>query len=921
MATRQGVDKIDDSQRRSPSTTNQKTLINQILKDFPAARELFEYKDLMENPTVENATEFITQALDQNLDRIAKRENYVDYIAKRPRAERVGDHGLFTDDGVPLVLSNTAKEVAAHKGNVWLPIISLHREDAQRLGYDSGQAWRELLRSQADEIARCFKIRRENFRWYASFHNESHHPHVHMICYSTNPNEGFLTVHGIEAMKSGLAKQIFRQDLLEIYAEQTERRDELTKSSEDAMRELCAQIGSGSVPEKAGKLIMELSERLRHTKGKKVYGYLPPEMRKLVDGIVDELAQDPALSKMYDLWYEKRFDVLRTYTDKLPDKIPLSKQKEFKPIRNMVIREVLELGRGMSVQAPENDSIPDYGDLQPSENLPFTMDAFSDGDYDIPQSEINAEPIPHSHHGKPHIQWNDNYKLARKILYGKESSPDFNRAFSLFLTEAENGNALAMQDLGRMCADGLGRDTDTDLAQKWYAKALSAFLKVEASDERRRTYAQYRIGKMYAAGLGTEQNDRLAAEWFVKAAAANHKYAKYSLGGLYLRGQGVSQDFSEALRLFTLSANQGNAYASYECAKLFRDGLGTEQDDEKAQQRFGEAFIRFQTMEAESSDDRLQYRLGQMLRDGVGTDKNIPAALIYLNNSAKRGNVYAMYALANLYLDTGEQENIEKAIHWLTRSADGGNAQAQYALGKLYLTGENMEKDTAKALELLTASSDQSNQFAQYALGKLYLAGDYVEKDIAKALQFLTASSDQGNQFAQYAMGKLYLTGEGVEKDIAKALQFLTASSDQGNPFAQYAMGKLYLAGEDVEKDIAKALKFLTASSDQGNQFAQYALGKLYFMGQEVEPDKEKAIKYFTLSAEQGNEYAAFFLEHIPVWEREAVMNAAARLTKNLARMMEEDYRNRFAPHQRSDRKLLQRLARKKEALGIKVSH
>lgn len=927
ISTREGVDKIDDSRRHEPATENQKQLINQVLKDFPGTKDLFEYRDYLEKPTVGNASEFITQALDQNLDRAAKRENYVDYIAKRPRAERVGDHGLFTDDGVPVTLSQVAREVAEHPGNVWLPIISLRREDAQRLGYDSGQAWRELLRSQTDEIARCFKIKRENFRWYASFHDESHHPHVHMICYSTNPYEGFLTVQGIEAMKSGLAKQIFRQDLLEIYAEQTERRDTLTQGSEKIMRELCTQVASGNTAnEHTAGLILQLKKRLDNTGGKKVYGYLKPDVKRLVDEIVDELARDERIGKMYDLWYEKRFDVLRTYTDQLPEKVPLSQQKEFKPIRNMVIREALELLPDTqtpveAIPLPDNyDSPPppeepppemewepppppDYYEIPPEpQELPSNYDWIPPPDvYDAPPlpeeapPEMEWEPPPDTlaeepqierRSGKPHIRWSDDYKAAHDALFVKDGyDPDFDRAFSLFLSEAQKGNALAMHDLGRMFADGLGREIDNEQAWGWYAKALDAFKAVEATDDKHKTYAQYRIGKMFAAGLGTDQDYSEAASWFGKAAAQNHKYAQYSLGCLYLRGQGVDKDFSEALRLFILSADQENAYASYECAKLYRDGLGTEKNVPESERRFREAFIGFQKMEAESSDDKLQYRLGQMLRDGVGTEKDVPAAMEYFEKSAKLGNVHAMYALAKLYLDSGERENIEKAIRWLTRSADGGNDLAQYSLGKIYLQGEHLEKDVAKAVELLTASADQGNQFAQYALGKLYLAEEDVPKDIAKAVELLAASADQGNQFAQYALGKLYLKGE------------------------------------DLPKDVAKAVELLTASADQGNEFAQYMLGKLYFMGQDVEQDKEKAIRYFTLSAEQGNEYAAFFLKHIPIWEREAVLNAAARLAKNLARMMEEDYRNRFAPRQHTDRKLLQKLARKKEALGIKISY
>lgn len=428
MASRPGVDKVDNSKQHQPALEAQQKLISQILKDFPNTKELFEYKDFEAIPTIGNASEFITQALEQNLDRVAKRENYVDYISKRPRAERVGSHGLFTDNGQAVVLSQVAKEVAEHHGNVWLPIISLRREDASRLGYDEGKAWRALLRSQATAIADALKIKRDHFRWYASFHNESNHPHCHMVCYSTKPGEGYLTQQGIETMKAELAKQIFRQDLLGIYAEQTERRDALTTGSTEVMKELCAQVQAGvAVHQQAADLLMKLSERLKHTGGKKVYGYLPPDIRKLVDTVVDELSKDKRIADMYDLWYEKRFDVLRTYTDTMPDKIPLSHQKEFKSIRNMVIREALALG---FIRLHPNETIPP---------LPVDDDTQPE---DVAKDVVKALELltASAEQGNPFAQ----YTLGKLYFMGQEIERDEEKAITYFTAAAAQGNEYAV---------------------------------------------------------------------------------------------------------------------------------------------------------------------------------------------------------------------------------------------------------------------------------------------------------------------------------------------------------------------------------------------------------------------------------------------------------------------------------------------
>ena len=181
-------------------------MVEQLLREFPSSRGLFEYEDFRSAQTRGNASEFITCVIEDNYEQIARKENYVDYIANRPRVQKLGTHGLFTADGSPLVLSQVADEVAQHPGVVWLPIISLRREDAARLGYDNAERWRELLSTHAMDMAEAMKIPYKQFRWYAAFHDEGNHPHVHMVCYSADGKAGFLTKHGIADIKSMLAK-------------------------------------------------------------------------------------------------------------------------------------------------------------------------------------------------------------------------------------------------------------------------------------------------------------------------------------------------------------------------------------------------------------------------------------------------------------------------------------------------------------------------------------------------------------------------------------------------------------------------------------------------------------------------------------------------------------------------------------------
>lgn len=695
-----------------------------------------------------------------------QKKNYTDYIAIRPRAERMGSHALFSGTDKPIVLSQVAEEIANHPGNVWKPIISLQRKDAERLGYDNAQAWKNLLSAYAVEMAQHMKIPIDQFRWYAAFHDEGHHPHVHMVCFSADGKSGFLTKDGLAKIKSGLAKEIFRQELTEIYSRQTQRRNDLTRDAEDTLKNLIQQMQVGALEnEKIGDLLLQLAEKLKTTSGKKQYGYLKAPLKALVDEIVEELAKDPRIAEAYDLWYELREDVLRTYKDTMPERIPLSQQKEFKRIKNLVIQEAVQVGESIGYFASQDEDEKLW-------SQDFSMK-------DSLEDDSLANDLDFT---EPKVDWGDRYKMAREYLYGdSDTPPDFKKAFDLFLAEAEDGNALAMYDLGRMFADGLGREIDIKQAQDWYKKALDAFLEVDPSP-----YIKYRIGKMYAAGLGTEQDYTQAASWFREAAEQNNQFAMYSLAGLYLRGQGVEMDAVKARDLYKKSAVKGFPYAAYELAKMYWDGIGGDKDEQTAKEYFSMAFLGFRSMEKESHDDKLQYRIGWMLLHGVGTEKDGAIAREWFEKASRLGNPQAQYQLAQLMLADpfSDPEQVERAMGWLKKSAEAGNEHAQYALGKLLLA----KGDAKNGIQWFTVSAGHGNSFAQYRLGKLLLKGDTIPKSVPEAVHWLTDSAEQGNQFAQYTLGKLLLLGaeDEIKPDRGTAVYWLTLSADQGNLYAQY---------------------------------------------------------------------------------------------------------------------------------------
>ena len=905
IATREGAERITSGKDDLPVTKKQTKLVAQILRDFPLSRGMFEYEDYLASPTRGNATEFITRALEDNLmrgapaqaqrsglrgerrssgmdelsasvgseeyaacDAAAKRENYVQYIAQRPRAERLGDHALFTGSGDSLVLSHVAEKVSTHPGNVWLPIISLRREDAQRLGYNNAEQWRAFLSSYAVEMAKAMNIPLEQFRWYAAYHDEGHHPHIHMVCYSEDAKHGYLTKEGIAEIKAGLAKRLFRDELTSLYARQTERRDELVQEAGAALVRLIHEMESGTLDSpRMEQLMTELAGKLKNLNGKKQYGYLKAPLKALVDEIVDELAKDPRVAKAYELWYTLRAEVLRTYREDIPDRLPLSQQKEFKRIKNIVIEEAVRLGTMdnlLQMDDPEDAADP----MELTEEPPMV---------DAPP-DVEA---PREAEHPPVVEWNFRYKLARSFLYGSGGHPqDHAQALALFNAEALNGNALAMHDLGRMYADGLGCDVDMEQSRSWYAKALAAFRTVDEAKPGR--YVEYRIGKMYAAGLGTERDHSEAAEWFIRSAGEGYKYAQYSLAGLYLRGKDVPQDYEKAHHLYTQAASQLFPYAAFELGKLYRDGLGCDADTSAAARWFGEAYAGFLSLERDSHDDKLQYRIGWMLLHGVGTEKNESEARTWLEKAARLGNHNAQYCLAKLILSdpAAGVEQTAAAIGWLTKAAEAGQDAAQYAIGKFY-----RDSDPAKAAAWFQRAAESGNDFAAYALGKLLLDG-----------------------------------GDGLPKDIPTAMRWLTHSAEAGNQHAQYRLGKLLLQGEAVPKDVEQAIRWLTAAAEQGDQYAQYTLGKLYLLGKEVPRDENAAVRWFTLSASQGDEYAQYFLDHLKDFRGPSLFSCATQLLRHMGNIFREQTPwNTGKGVAITDRKLRQKIREKKIAMGHKA--
>ena len=541
IATRERVELIQNDR---PPTRKQEQLIAKLVKDFPDAKEMGEYGDYQEHPTKANASAFISQALEENWSDVQKSDGYMKYIATRPRAERLGSHGLFGDkDGVEL--DKAMAELENYTGNVWTHIISLKREDAERLGYDNARAWRNLLRAHRNDIAAAMNIPPQDFRWYAAFHDEGDHPHVHMMAWSVKPGQAYLSQDGIRQIKSKLTNDIFQQEMLHLYEQKTVSRDQLVREARQAMRELVQQMRTRICdhPE-AERLMQELVLQLETVKGKKSYGYLPKKQKALVDEIVDQMEQLPTVAECYEQWWQLQGQVEDFYSEKERHRPPLSRQKEFRQIKNAVIQE--------------------------AETIRLGKITFEDETLDLRQGdEVD--------NGKD-VSWD--FRTLRMDVQDEYSSlAERDDAVESMRELAESGDAHAQYFMGKLYRDGPLLPPDWVMARYWFDKAAKQGYAV----------AQYALGKLYLSDDASVHDSELGIQWLEHAAYNGNHYASYRLGKEYLKGESVRRDTRKAMDHICTSAQAGNLHAQYLLGKLLLQGKVVERDKEAGIQWLSQA--------------------------------------------------------------------------------------------------------------------------------------------------------------------------------------------------------------------------------------------------------------------------------------------------------------------------------------------
>lgn len=576
----------------------------------------------------------------EGVEIIDKRENYVGYIAMRPGAEKRGAHGLFHAGETPLALSKVAREVAAHEGIVWTNILSITRKDAERLGYETGEAWRTLLKANTHLMADAMKIPAGDLIWYAAFHNEAHHPHIHMVAYSKG-KEPYLSEAGIQKMKSAFAREIFREDLLPLYAMQTERREAIGKETEKMISEIL------SAPAKNPVLIAkftELSERLKSVKGRKVYGYLPGPLRKLTDEILTELSKEDALAACYAVWQEGQRSIETIYQDAPRRPQSLSENKAFRNLKNKIITEALsfamqeltfeelpETDEGFFPEA-EEDGVPKRSKQAAAGNLSQLFDWYLEAKaclYDDPENEYydpekGEQLLRLSAAGGLAVA---KYRLGMELLTGKHFAKDAEEGLDLLWECANQGNQYAQYQLGRVYLAGVDAAQDLPLSESLFESAAG----------QGNSFAMYSLAKMHLAGLAKEASKAQAIELLTESAEKDNVHAEYLLGKFYLRGEHVPKDSKKAEKLLEKAAKKDHAQAEYLLGKTYAIGKDLPKDMTKA--------LRYLRRACKKENPYAQYQLGKMYLFGQDITRDEDAGKAYLNKAAAQGNAYAKLIL------------------------------------------------------------------------------------------------------------------------------------------------------------------------------------------------------------------------------------------------------------------------------------
>lgn len=776
--------------------------------------------------------------LDQDfLDKESSNEVYLKYIHERPNS-----HGLFGNVDVSDIvkLGNDLANETANGKCVYRGILSLSEEDALELGYDQKKKWMELIQRVMPDISEEFNIPVSHLQYCAAVHKEQRHPHCHYMfwddrngkiqspyIHTSKQNRIREKISGIineESIRQEVFNKTLQRDLiLDLNREMMESELNSILSNQD---KISGRIRSSDINATAVKLL-KLTEMLPEH-GRMVYQYMPKDIKNKVDSLVDDILKVSAIHKEYDKYIEhisnlsNEYSASERHSDYTEDKNILDIKKR---IANQILKTCKKVS-DISLVVDDVSDIDNFVDIQDefAETEEYIFEGKEQDILENKNSDIKSYVM----------DWNKKYKSAIKQLYDPKIK-DISNVLEILNEQAENGNVLAMNELGKIYARGIHIEKNPDIAEKYYTDAFHGFKRLreipcetEAKTEWRKHYCNYRIGKMYESGFGTEQNYEKAIECYQMA--SDNKYAQYSLASMYLRHKGIEVTleneesyYRSALELLMMSSKNGNVFAKYALASNSEKRNILELPHDMIQKYYADAFNGFDKMLKEKEDDFLLYRVGTMF-----------------------------------YKGNGVKQDKEKAFECFKQSAEFNNPNALYAVGKYYADKKMNYYDPVKAEKCFLDAIRNGNEYAYCTLASLYLDNESVLYDVDKGVDILKKISDE-NSAAQYVLAKVYVDKENKYYDIGKGIDLLKKCISEGNISAMYSLGKIYADKESTQYDIKNGIKYLQLASEGGNSYAMIKLGNIYLWGKhepDIKRNEELGLKYLNDAMEHGNDCA-----------------------------------------------------------------
>ena len=811
----------------------------------------------------------------------------VSYVGTRPSVDikKGQQHGLFSSyENVDL--KTAMDEISNHKGNVWTHVISLRREDADRLGYNSQEPWKQLVRNKANVLAKAHKIKFENLRWYAGMHNTGYHPHIHLFIYSNNPKEGYINDKGLKDIKAAFATEIFKDDLKYVYTAKTEYRNEIKKTLDEIVNRVNAQpienIDDTNICELSQKLY-NLSKKMPLT-GRYYYKYQSKEIKSLVDKLLNDLVlKSPELNKLYSIWEDQQQQVLKTYIKAPNYNVSISDNDNFKFMKNTLLKKARELQgivqeeihtkeKDFSIIADEPQNIDDNLEeknnledaIQPPDDICTTeycesekSSAYENAVNFLSMSEKFLELVDNAHSNGEAA-----YKVAIAYLYGY---PDENIKRNIetakqFLFRADYlGNPYATYQLSKMHFDD-NRERDQKIRSEFAMKAFDGFNAylgekypklydalvngygveeayddIEEDERYSAANLVYNIGKMHYKGEGTSQNFLKAKKFFVSS-CKKVRYANIYLGNIALYGQGEKINYADAKVYYSRALQSKNEMtvgtAAFKLAYIYES---VDKDFDKAG--------RYYFLSAKSNNADAHYKLAKLLEQGKfkidGINENgaeifyKKAYDLYIKQEKQFSDSNTKINIANLLLaGKGVNKNENKAIDWLKQAEKDGSAVACQHLANIYANKESNNYNIDTAISYLNKATELSNDnhIASYQLGLIYSDTENTNVyNLEKALSFFKISSNAGNHYASYQLGKIYADRESNYFNPDKAVAALKVSADKGNHYASYHLGKIYADPESNYYNLAKAIEYFGSSAKDGNVMAEISLNRCQY--------------------------------------------------------------------------------------------